>query len=325
MARERIVEELASIIPGRIDPEELEVPQIYQTNIARHTVLVHGHSGKPIASTRSTIESPLDDNISDPVPILWVPGYGGIKPAYRRPREGAAQEGRISATWRPIRDLSLVDTFRPSNLRHPELLPRRTLEAVIENVCNETGSDQVDLACHSMGGFIAAVAASKDATKIRNLVLVASAGLEQHTLLTLARRSVPFVQREFIPHFHTLREENEARMALEALDYFMRNPLRTMAEGLAVANCNIQDNLSRIKDAGVMIGGLLFASDELFIEDNVREQSGHLFHILDTFDNPDVGHMGPQLHGQAVARTVVDITCRLNLANNVLPMADVNL
>ena len=321
MARERVIEEIATLIPGDIDPEELNVPQIYPTTLSRHNVIVTDHSGEAIACTRSTIESPLTQNVTDPVPLLWVPGYGGIKPAYRRPREGSAQDGRISVTWRPVRDLSLLNTFKPSNLRHPELLPRRTLEAVINDVCEQTESDQVDLACHSMGGFIAALAAAKDPSKIRNLVLVASAGLERHSLRTLARRSIPFVRGEFIPHFHTLREENEARMALEALDYFLRNPLRTLAEGLAVANCNIVDDLDRIRNAGIMIGGLLFASDELFIEANIRDQSEHLFHILDTFDDGSVGHMGPQLHGQAVAHAVVDITQRLNLASEALPVA----
>lgn len=320
MALDRVIEELAIRLPGQeLDPEELDVPQIYPTTISRHKIEVCDSSGRPIASTKTTIECPTDQNLTDPVPLLWVPGYGGIKPAYRRPREGSAQKGRISATWRPIRDMSLIDTFRPANLRHPELLPRRTLQSVAQYVCEETGSEQVDLACHSMGGFIAALATVKDTDRIRNLVLVASAGLEDHSLLTLAKRSVPFFKGEFIPHFHTLREENEARMALEALDYFLRNPLRTFAEGLAVANCNIRDDIDRVRDAGVMIGGLLFASDELFIEENVRDQAGHLFHILDTFDIPEVGHMGPQLHGLAVARAVVSITTRLNLANQTLP------
>jgi pimeloyl-ACP methyl ester carboxylesterase len=319
VAIEHVVEELATRIPGQVDPEELDVPQIYPTSLTRHKIDVLDSFGKPIANTKTTIERPNLENLVDTVPLLWVPGYGGIKPAYRRPREGSAQEGRISATWRPIRDLSFVETFRLANLRHPELLPRRTLQSVINYVCDDTESDQVDLACHSMGGFIAALATVKDTERVRNLVLVASAGLEDHSLLTLAKRSLPFFKGEFIPHFHTLREENEARMALEALDYFLRNPLRTMAEGFAVANCNIRDDIERVRDAGVMIGGLLFAADELFIEENVRDQAGHLFHILDTFEMPDVGHMGPQLHGLAVARAVVSISTRLNLANQTLP------
>lgn len=320
MAIERVVEELAAFIPGQeIDPEELDVAQIFPTTLTRHKIDVVDSSGRAIASTKTTIECPTPENLTDSVPLLWVPGYGGIKPAYRRPREGSAQEGRISATWRPVREVPLIETFRPANLRHPELLPRRTLQSVINYVCEETEADQVDLACHSMGGFIAALATVKDADKIRSLVLVASAGLEDHSLLTLAKRSVPFVKGEFIPHFHTLREENEARMALEALDYFLRNPLRTIAEGVAVANCNIRNDIDRARDLGVMIGGLLFAADELFIEENVRDQAGHLFHILDTFELPDVGHMGPQLHGLAVARAVVAITTRLNLAQEVLP------
>ncbi|MCB9822707.1 alpha/beta hydrolase [Candidatus Nomurabacteria bacterium] len=325
MAIERVVEELATRIPGQeVDLEELDVPQIYPTSLSRHTVEIFEPSGRVIATTRTTIERPSEEILTDPVPLLWVPGYGGIKPAYRHAREGSAQPqegaaGRIAVTWRPVRDMSLLDTLKPANIRHPELLPRRTLQSVINYVCNDTESEQVDLACHSMGGFIAALATVKDAEKIRNLVLVASAGLEDHSLLTLARRSVPFIKGEFLPHFHTLREENEARMALEALHYFLRNPARTFAEGIAVANCNIRNDIERARDLGVMIGGLLFAADELFIEENVREQAGHLFHILDTFDMDDVGHMGPQLHGLAVARAVVGITTRLNLAQQILP------
>ncbi|MCA9309460.1 alpha/beta hydrolase [Candidatus Saccharibacteria bacterium] len=324
MVRQEIVQEAARIAPGA-DPEELEVPQLIRTDLSRHDVYVmRSKDGKIVAKTRSTIEQPeLASDVLDPTPILWVPGYGGVKPAYRRPREGTVQLGRPSATYRPIRDISVAETFHPANILHPELLARRTLGAVIDHTCQYTESDKVDLACHSMGGFIAALMAEYDPSKIRSIVFVASAGLEDHSLFTLAKRAPGFFQREFLPHLSTLREENEARMALEALDYFLRNPARTLAEGLAVASSNIRHILMGLREKGIMLGCLMFASDELFIEENIRSQAGDLFHIIETYEDGSVGHMGPQLHGQAVARHVVSQTERLAELKETLTPEDV--
>lgn len=324
MVRQEIVQEAARYAPGA-DPEELEVPQLIPTRLSRHDVFVtRSKDGKRVARTRSTIESPeFDTDITDKTPVLWVPGYGGIKPAYRRPREATVQFGRPSTTYRPVRDISLVETLHPANVLHPELLARRTLGAVIDHTCEYTESGQVDLACHSMGGFIAALTAEYDPTKIRSIVFIASAGLEDHNLLTLAKRAPGFLRRELLPHISTLREENEARMALEALDYFLRNPPRTLAEGFAVANCNIREIIAALRGNGIMMGCLLFGSDELFIEDNIRTQAGDLFHIIETYEDDSVGHMGPQLHGQAVARHVVSQTARLVELKETLTPEDV--
>src|SRR5689334_13896609 len=52
-------------------------------------------------SIKFTFEQPLE--AQDSVPLLLVPGYGGIKPAYRELRKAVVAEGKPAVTFKPPR------------------------------------------------------------------------------------------------------------------------------------------------------------------------------------------------------------------------------
>lgn len=305
MVLKEIVEGAASKAPF----ETPEVPNVIPTRLHTHEVKVRSQLLNR-AKCKYTFEEPTDAGDSDDsTPIFIVPGYGGIKPAYRQLREAIVQHGRPAITLRPIRDTGLP-VPSPRDLIHPEKLPGETLCKIMEDMEARYGHEKFDLLAHSMGGFVATEFAKCYPERVRSLTLVASVGIEDHNLATFVpRRILGFLKNEFLPHFATLRQENEAKMALEALYYVARNPIRTLGEGVALSFCNIRDDLRRLEtDEGIPVNIMLFESDELIKYSPNIEQARFITGQVITFPDEEANHMWPQLQPGPVGKLAVAAT-----------------
>ncbi len=261
------------------------------------------------ATIKYTLERP--ENITDPAPLVLVPGYGGIKPAYRELRKAVVLNGKPAATFKPPRTQERLAAFHPKHFQHPERLLAQTVIAISDDLIGSNGKtneyDQVDAAGHSMGGPAIINAALVHPEYFRTVTAVASAGLDGHSLWDMARRSPGVVKEEIIPSLNDIQVRKDFRAVRDIMHYMARNPWRTLAEGLAVGSGDIRDKVSMLGALGVHTAALQFANDRFFPVDGVREHSANRFELFRVFPDPDANHMWPQLKPIAVANELVDI------------------
>ncbi len=263
------------------------------------------------APLRYTYEYPLEE-VTDEVPFLIIPGYGGIKPAYRRLRESLVQSGKPAITLRPLRCHSIAAATHPSYFLKPSALPSRAVYGIMNDLRISHGVDTFDLAGHSMGGWVASRVAERHSDKVRSVSLVASAGLEDHSPTLLIKRLPKFFAKEFLPRMRQVAIEDELRFARDALHYVLRNPARTLAEGVAVAKCDIRPSLVRLGECGVRTAILNFSSDYLIQNKTTKSEVGHLVDHCETHERSDLGHLAPQVHPDLVASRLVEISRKIN-------------
>ncbi|MEO8863186.1 MAG: alpha/beta fold hydrolase [Candidatus Saccharimonadales bacterium] len=247
-------------------------------------------------------------NITDPVPLGFVNGYGGVKSSYRDVRHHSALAGKSAFTLQPVRSMSLKNTIEMRHLVHPELLPSMAVWAVMKAISAEHGIEEYDLSGHSLGGFIATNVAEHKPENVRSLILVASAGLERHNLRTMAKRGPGFIRHGLIPSLPHLRKQLDTKSVIkQEANYMLRNPVRTIGEGFAAGRCNITRQVKHVGMMGIKTAALQFASDRLFLLDEVASQSASAVDIFSVFADPDAGHMAPILDPEAVVKAQLEL------------------
>lgn len=262
---------------------------------------------------RYTYERPEEP--SDPVPLIVTPGYGGIKPAYRHLRNSLATHGKPAVTFRPPRTQSMVASFHPRHVFHPDRLLAQATSAIARDVIMRYGLvedfDQVDAVGHSMGGPAVVSAALHKPEHFRSVTAMASAGLDGHNLLDMARRGPGVLRDELVPAVKYIRSRHDIRSMRDIVHYIGRNPWRTVAEGLTVGSGDIRSRVADVGRLGVRTAALQFPNDKFFPVDGVREKAADLFDHFREFPDPQANHVWPQLAPEAVAHELVDITTYL--------------
>ncbi len=293
---------LAEIHPdmhdGSREPHELSVP-LYplhgEEDISLTTYRDRVHAAGTVV--RCTIDVP--DVITDDTPCLIIPGFGGSEPAYAKLRGEIALSGRVAATYRPPRTRGL--SFAPDG--SPERLQSKAAYAVTKRLHELYPDTQVDLVTHSMGGWLGAGIALHKPDKIRSLTLISSAGLTEHNLLKLTPGAINMSKNLLLGMRNGLPFEITPDTVIEALSHFVRNPVRTSGEALAVGTCNIRDTIPALGKLGVRVAILQLEHDELFKESVVAEIAKDLTQHYGII--PGLGHAGPITHPTEVAAATV--------------------
>lgn len=292
-----------------VTPENEVVPLAPETSHSAQTVCLQGLTAVSGSRVHYTLEMP--NNPVDTLPAIIVPGFGGIKPAYKPLRQALAQMGKPAVSYRPPRVQDAYHSLHPMHILHPEQLPSMATWAVMKDIHNRYGLDKFDLIGHSMGGFTAALTAQHKANRVRSLTLMASAGLNGHTPFSLSRRVPKFVRHELLPAIGKINLEDNWQAARHVLDYVFSNPLRTVAEGMAVAHCDIRPVVNNLGKVGVKRAVLLFPADEFFPLEEVQSNAQHLVDILEVYGHERGKHITPQLEPECVGRTILNIISRL--------------
>lgn len=269
------------------------------------------------AAIKYTYERPEDP--VDTTPLVITPGYGGIKPAYRDLRSSIAAHGKPAVTFRPPRTQSLMASFHPTHLKHPDMLLAQATYAVTRDIVQRYGLLEdfvkVDAVGHSMGGPAVVSAATEHPEYFRSVIAMAAAGLDGHTLWDMTKRTPGVMKYEIMPAIKDIRTRSDIRSIRDIVHYAARNPWRTLAEGLKVGSGDMRDGVVEIGKLGVRTAALQFTGDRFFPVDGVREQSADLFDQFYEFSDPEANHVWPQLQPEAVSHTLVEITNTLNRQN----------
>lgn len=295
------------IPPQRTSPEDF----LYNEAAGNPTRLVRGIAKIAGAEVIYTYEEPGE--VVDPVPLLLTPGYCGIKSSYRQLRHHIALQGKPAISYRPARTQKFPASFQLSHLRDVTKLPSQVAWGVMRDVAEQHDKNLFDIAGHSFGGKTATDAANHKPEYVRSVLLVASVGLHGPIgLKEMRSRGRTCITGEIVPNLDQLARQGEARMALEAVHYIVRNPLRTLREGIAAGSCDIRRDVANLRQLGIKIGGLLFPADSFFHPEDVERHSGYLFDVLKQYADSSAMHVAPQLTPKPVAQALMDITRELN-------------
>ncbi len=275
----------------------------------------HGETHIARACIRYTLEIP--EVISDPTPVIIINGYGGKKFGYEALAGQIAGQGKPTIRLDPPRDQTAAAGFHPKHLLHPERLQSQAVWAIVRNVREqqkdngEIDLDQFDLMGHSMGGYIATKLARMKPEVVRSIVLFSSAGLDGHSIFTMAKRLPEFMREELMPavlHNELKIEKGKAHAFWSEVDYTLHNPLRTVLEGFAVGGCDIRSDIAFLKhEHGIGIAAIVGTNDRLLPGNETIRKSGHLFDHLRVLTG---GHLLPLTKPEDSAEAVVDITGR---------------
>ncbi len=269
-----------------------------------------------------TLEIP--DQVLDPTPLVIINGYAGKKFGYDRLRSQVARLGKPAISLNPPRSQGLVASLDPNGFIHPEELQSQAVWGVMRDVQKQHDHDkridiaEFDLAGHSMGGFVATALARHKPESVKSITYVESVGLEDHSLAEFRPRAVLFFLNELIPALvnNDIQIDKGKLHAIKSeLHYIFHNPLRTIAEGVAVANCNIREDVRYLKQThGIGTALVLGSNDELIPPDETIRLSSHLFdyqHIIEG------GHLLPITQPEIVAASIFELIDRMNNAREI--------
>lgn len=253
------------------------------------------------AETKFTNERP--HQLIDETPILLVPGFHGIKPGYKKLRGAIVETGRDATTYEPRLMQDLLTSMDPRRLIYPEKLTSKCAYAVMRALHQMYGHEKFDLAGHSMGGPIASDIALHKPEMVRSLILLGSAGLEDHNLISMAQRVSRFITKELIPAAPQLRNDFDHRIVGYVIRHSLGNPLLTAREMFDVCGRDIRSNIVKHGTDGIATFVFQFEDDSLFITERVWEQSGHLPDHFEIIQGSN--HLAPQLQPDRIGHLIV--------------------
>lgn len=313
---------LRGITPAELMPEVSEIIHplpaeegVFLSREIYPTKTINGVARIAGAEVRYTYELP--QQVIDEVPLLIVPGYGGVKSAYQRLRQTVAAHGKPAVSFRPPRNQSMLGGLSPAHLLQPSKLQSQASWAVMRDIEMADGPGEFDLLAHSMGGQTAINAALHKPEHVRSIIFMASAGLDLHTLRDMRERGTNFLKEELFPNLGRLAMGHHPKIAPDTLHYIFRNSRRTIQEGISVANCDIREKVKSLGGIGIKTAALQFPADRLFPLDGVVKHSSKLFDVFRVYSDPNAGHLTPQLDPVNVARANLSILEELHRSKEV--------
>lgn len=270
-------------------------------------IIVKGYARIADAVTHYTITEPHPDDVEDPIGILIVNGFGGIKEAYTDLDTTFALNGRRSISFKPIRKQGFRGRLDIRHRVNPLKLHSQGAYAVMRAVQEEHGIEQFDVAGHSLGGVAGTDVARHHPNLVRSLILMGSAGLEDHNLAVMASRVPAFLRDELVPALPILRERYGSSTIVKEFEYLLESPSRTLTEMVAVSRADITNRVRLVGQLGVMTAALQFNEDRLFFTENVRAKSAWAFDEFRVYSDMLAGHIAPQIDPEGVALETLDI------------------
>lgn len=239
------------------------------------------------ANVNVTIEVP--DEILNPYPVVIAHGYCGSKHAYDALRNALARNGTVAVSYDSPRIQKIAAALHPTHINKPAQLlsqaiwgaTRRSMQMADE--LDLPIHNRYDVIAHSMGGRSATLAAHHRPQFFRSVLLNGAAGLEPQTLPMMVGR---------LPRFsHELRGTDPS-IILGSMSYIARNPVKTAAEGIAVARADIRQKVRELGKLGVSTAIVVGRDDFLIPAERVAKGSGvGVADLFAVYGDQDAGHL----------------------------------
>lgn len=236
-----------------------------------------------------------------------VPGYGGIKVVYGDFRDAiSAVSDDPAVSYRHPRTEIGLHGLRPDKLLHPDKLGKQAVVAMIDVMRERYPDRKVTLIGHSMGGPNAVEGALRRLNDVEDIVLVGSGGLEEGQNLGRLAKRMPGILMQEGRSILGMPWENMLSTAGQAAFHFARNPLRTIGEGIDIANRDLMvEELNVFRTRNIGIHAVQLEHDGFFFTDIARQDTRGL---VDSFTIiPGLDHVGPQTDPMIVAEHIMNV------------------
>lgn len=264
------------------------------------------------ATVKYTEHVPLDtEDVTDETWTIVAHGFGGIQKAYYELADTMAAHGMRTATVEPVRSMGLINDVNPVHYREPIALNSKALWAVMRDLHKKRGAEVFDILGHSLGGRSGTEVARTHPDFVRNLALYGSVGVNGHRLPEMALRLPKVALQELPAAGIRLTQLHGVGVGLDFARYVLRNPARTVAEGVAAGTSKIHDDVQAVREAGVKTSKVYFPKDGFFHPDSVAKYADGLFDMLHLYDDPNANHVALQTDAQGVVFAHLAITKEL--------------
>lgn len=300
---------------------EVVVPEIGELQTPRLRLV-----NTDVRFSRHTTQTPQDATIKynqftttapeDEVPFFVVGGFAGIADAYSPLAESLATLGAETFVIDHGRSMPLRHELRFANMVNAHRLASQGIRAVLDDLYETHGIDQVDAVVHSKAGRDIMWAAHNMPERLRSITFVGSVGLGHNMQQIIAgvpsfiTEDGPSIARNIPDHLKNWRN------AKGLLNYFLARPHRVVAEIAMIARADIRASLPWLGELGIKTAVLEFANDRLLSPEHTSANIRELTDYYRIFDAGSAGHGAPIEQSAIIAHELM--TIRENLHGQVV-------
>jgi pimeloyl-ACP methyl ester carboxylesterase len=245
----------------------------------------------------------------DPVPLVFLPGWGQTARTYAIPLRTFAERGRyVVSLFRPARGRPIVGQ---TDLPQEEVRKAQALIGALSRMRLE----RVDLVAHSEGALAAVIATTLYPQRVRNLILVDPAGLIAHDRwYRLAGRFGQMIVQCTV-EAATNRDERRALLwaMVNPTVYALTHPLRALAQVGALARWHSLDLLQTLRDSEVGVVVITGVDNRVFPIDQAGPLVREGVLLVDGFHAVRGGHaklLGDARYAEAVLNAIDRLNAR---------------
>ena len=210
------------------------------------------------------------------IPVLFAPGWGSTPETFKDAlRMMSEQERRVLSLAHSQERNRQLGTGSPELLKkYPEEELRKAFALI--GLLWAKGIKKTDVIAHSEAGINVAIAASLAPERFRNIVFMDPAGLigKDNFPSLFKRFTVDAIRDGMRIMLGTAKPEEIARMARagkETSRNFLKNPLRSIKQAIAISKSDIRNMLKDLHNRGIGIAVMQGVNDPLFPMDKVQE------------------------------------------------------
>lgn len=240
--------------------------------------------------------------------IVVVPGFGGIKPVYGDFRDEIAKAtGSNTTSYRQPRSQKPKSVMRfVDSTLHPEKLGKQSVVAMIDVMRDIYPDQKVTLIGHSMGTPNSVDAALRRMDDVEDIIMVGGGGLEKGQNVGRLTKRMPAIARGEGNSVREMPREDAINIGLQALYHVVRDPWRTLGEGIDVGSRDLMvDELATLRAYGIGLHAVQLENDGFFPTDIARQDAEP--HVDSFSVVPDVDHLAPQIYPRIVAEHIAEI------------------
>lgn len=268
-------------------------------------------------------KQPVDD-----VPLVLIPGFMETRSALKPLAREMAILGKDTVVYPPLRQQAVMKLLTKRHLTNVLSHQMQVVHSVMKATTEMTGATAYDKAGHSMGNAILMGVAYHELVRkpnaeftVRSGVSDAGAGLDTegalNGLIKMAGHLGGIVRHELVGQVPNIIKIAPEDMMDESKEH-IKDVGRAIREGLhVVAYPNVQKRLRRIrarKEIAYRYGALLPEFDQFFLEQDVRDQSGHLLDRM--VQIPGAYHVHANTDPAGHAQYLFDMLMDLNYPND---------
>lgn len=208
--------------------------------------------------TRLPAMEPIDD-----FPIVLKHGFAGFPEAYEGLQVAFVDQGKDAINPLLPRSLKFPDRLLPFNLSHAHRLASQGTRAVVEDLHDNQGVEQVDLVVHSKAARDAMWMLQHLSGLLRSLIIVGGVGGGSNRVQDFIPRFPTFARREGPPILDFARQNASLSMARGFVRHMFTWPQTAICEIGTIHHADLRGRLSAARYSGVAVGFVEMEDDGL--------------------------------------------------------------